>query len=122
MALGTARVVDSRFDGLNQGDAVFGPVGAQTHAKLPGAMLQKLDESELPARCSLGVLGLATGMTAYAGMAKVAQIKEGDTVVVSAAAGGWFLRLSGCKKSWRAGHWYRWRACEGRLFVERNRM
>ena len=81
MALGTARVVDSRFDGLNQGDAVFGPVGAQTHAKLPGAMLQKLDESELPARCSLGVLGLATGMTAYAGMAKVAQIKEGDTVV-----------------------------------------
>ena len=87
MALGTARVVDSRFDGLNQGDAIFGPVGAQTHAKLPGAMLQKLDESELPARCSLGVLGLATGMTAYAGMAKVAQIKQGDTVVVSAAAG-----------------------------------
>ena len=41
MALGTARVVDSRFDGLNQGDAVFGPMGAQTHAKLPGAMLQK---------------------------------------------------------------------------------
>ena len=87
MALGTARVVDSRFDGLNQGDAIFGPVGAQTHAKLPGAMLQKLDESALPARCSLGVLGLATGMTAYAGMAKVAQIKQGDTVVVSAAAG-----------------------------------
>ena len=86
MALGTARVVDSRFDGLNQGDAVFGPMGAQTHAKLPGAMLQKLDESELPARSFLGVLGLATGMTAYAGMTWVAEVSEGDTVVVSAAA------------------------------------
>jgi len=87
MALGTARVVDSRFEGLNQGDAVFGPMGAQTHAKLPGAMLQKLNEDELPARCYLGVLGLATGMTAYAGMVKVAQVSKDDTVVVSAAAG-----------------------------------
>ena len=29
VALGIGRVIDSRFDGLNQGDAVFGPMGAQ---------------------------------------------------------------------------------------------
>lgn len=87
MALGTARVLSSQFEGLNQGDAVFGPMGAQTHAKLPGVMLQKLEEKELPARSYLGVLGLATGMTAYAGMTRVAEVQEGNTVVVSAAAG-----------------------------------
>ena len=34
VALGIGRVIDSRFDGLNQGDAVFGPMGAQTHCLL----------------------------------------------------------------------------------------
>ena len=61
VALGIGRVIDSRFDGLNQGDAVFGPMGAQTHAFCPGAMLQKIDEEELPARAHLGVLGVTRG-------------------------------------------------------------
>ena len=87
VALGIGRVVDSRFDGLNQGDAVFGPMGAQTYAVLPGAMLQKVDESNLPARAHLGVLGVTTGLTAYSGVVRVGQVQPGDTVVVSAAAG-----------------------------------
>lgn len=87
IALGTGRVLDSRFDGLQQGDAVFGPVCAQEVAALPGVMLQKLEDSQLPARCYLGVLGLTTGMTAYAGMLKVAKVTASDVVVVSAAAG-----------------------------------
>jgi hypothetical protein len=87
IALGTARVLDSRFEGLHQGDAVFGPVCAQEKVVLPGVMLQKIDDSQLPARCHLGVLGLTTGMTAYAGMLKVAKVNKDDLVVVSAAAG-----------------------------------
>ncbi len=87
IALGTARVISSRFDGLNQGDAVFGPLGAQEVAIVPGTLLQKLDDSELPTRYHLGVLGMTTGMTAYVGMLKVARASAGDTVVVSAAAG-----------------------------------
>ena len=87
VALGIGRVIDSRFDGLNQGDAVFGPMGAQTHAVLPGAMLQKIDEDELPARAHLGVLGVTTGLTAYAGIVRVGEVQAGDVVVVSAAAG-----------------------------------
>ena len=86
-ALGTARVIESKFDGLNQGDAVFGPLGAQTVAQLPGEMYRKLDDAEFPARTWLGAMGMTTGLTAYAGMVHVGEVAEGDTVVVSAAAG-----------------------------------
>jgi len=87
VALGVARVVDSRFAGLNQGDAVFGPLGAQTHVVGPGGMYRKLPEDAVPPRTYLGALGMTTGLTAYAGMIKVGEVEQGDTVVVSAAAG-----------------------------------
>lgn len=88
MALGVGRVMDSRSDDLKQGDAVFGPMGAQTHVIWPAAMLRRLDESEdVPARAYLGALGMTTGLTAYAGMICRGQVAEGETVVVSAAAG-----------------------------------
>jgi len=87
IALGVGRVRESRFDGLKEGDAVFGPMGAQTNVIWPGEMLRKLDESSVPARTYLGALGMTTGLTAYAGMLERGQVQEGDTVVVSAAAG-----------------------------------
>lgn len=86
-ALGIGRVVESKSDDLNQGDAVFGPMGAQTHVIWPAAMLRKLDESEVPARTYLGAMGMTTGLTAYAGMICCGKVQPGDTVVVSAAAG-----------------------------------
>ncbi|MEM7100199.1 MAG: NADP-dependent oxidoreductase [Pseudomonadota bacterium] len=87
VALGVARVVESRFDGLNQGDAVFGPIGAQTHLVGPGNMFRKLQEDAAPARAYLGALGMTTGLTAYAGMISVGEVAQSDTVAVSAAAG-----------------------------------
>lgn len=87
MALGIGRVIDSRSEILNQGDAVFGPMGAQTHVVWPAEMLRKVDESEVPARTYLGALGMTTGLTAYAGMISVGKVQAGETVVVSAAAG-----------------------------------
>jgi len=87
MALGIGRVIDSRSDELNQGDAVFGPMGAQSHVICPAAALRKIDESEVPARTYLGALGMTTGLTAYAGMICCGKVEPGDTVVVSAAAG-----------------------------------
>ncbi|MEK9871399.1 MAG: NADP-dependent oxidoreductase [Gammaproteobacteria bacterium] len=87
MALGIGRVIDSRSETLNQGDAVFGPMGAQTHVVWPAEMLRKIDESEVPARTYLGALGMTTGLTAYAGMISVGKVQAGETVVVSAAAG-----------------------------------
>jgi NADPH-dependent curcumin reductase CurA len=87
IALGIGKVLASQSDSLNQGDVVFGPLGAQTHAVLPAAMFRKIESDELPARAYLGALGMTTGLTAYAGIFKVGEVTQGDTVVVSAAAG-----------------------------------
>ncbi len=85
--LGVGRVLQSNDPALKIGDAVFGPVGAQTHLVAPAAMFRKLDTHQIPARSYLGVLGLTTGMTAYVGLKTVGDLVAGDTVVVSAAAG-----------------------------------
>ncbi len=86
-ALGVGRVVASSDERLKSGTAVFGPLGAQTHAVLPAPYLRPLDESVAPARAYLGVLGLTTGLTSWVGMKTVGEVSEGETVVVSAAAG-----------------------------------
>ena len=86
-ALGVGRVVESCFGGLDVGDHVFGPLCSQTFASMPGVMLRKIDVSRVPPTAWLGALGLTTGLTAYVGMTRVARVKAGDVVVVSAAAG-----------------------------------
>ena len=85
--LGVGRVLASADPTLQQGDAVFGPMGAQSHLLAPAGMLRKLDVSKIPARSYLGVLGLTTGITAYVGLITVGGLLASDTVVVSAAAG-----------------------------------
>lgn len=108
-ALGVARVVDSRFEDLQQGDAVFGPMGAQTHVVVPGNIVRKLAKSQVPARTYLGALGMTTGLTAYVGMITVGEVQENDTVVVSAAAGAvgtmacQFAKLAGARTIGIAG-------------------
>lgn len=86
-SLGVGRVVASADPSLKVGDAVFGPVGAQSHLLAPAAMLRKLDLGNLPARSYLGVLGLTTGITAWVGLVSVGGLQASDTAVVSAAAG-----------------------------------
>jgi NADPH-dependent curcumin reductase len=103
-ALGVGRVLESNADGLQVGDHVFGPLGAQTHATLPGGALRKLDVSSVGPTAYLGGLGLTTGMTAYMGIFEVGAVKPGDTVVVSGAAGavgsmaGQLARLAGASR------------------------
>ena len=102
-ALGVGRVLASAADGFAAGDSVFGPLGAQSVACLPAAMLRPLDVSVVPATARLGVLGMTTGLTAYFGMLEVGAVKPTDTVVVSAAAGavgsiaGQLARIAGAK-------------------------
>lgn len=86
-ALGVGTVLESRDPSLKVGDEVFGPLGAQSHVVFPAAMLRKIDTSEIPARCHLGVLGLTTGLTAWVGLNTIGSLRAEDTVVVSAAAG-----------------------------------
>ena len=103
-ALGIGRVIESNAEGLEPGDHVFGPLGAQTIAALPGGALRKLDVISVPPTAYLGALGLTTGMTAYFGIIEVGAVKAGDTVVVSGAAGavgsiaGQLARLAGATR------------------------
>jgi NADPH-dependent curcumin reductase CurA len=87
---GLAEVVDSRADGFAPGDIVFGMTGWQDYALLrPGG---PLGLAKVPGGLGLapekflGVCG-PNGVTAYAGMIEVAGVAEGETVVVTAAAG-----------------------------------
>lgn len=87
-ALGVGRVLESADPALAAGDWVYGMLAAQTHALAPAAALTRLDLSNsLKPADYVGPLGLTTGLTAWAGLVAVADVKAGDTVLVSGAAG-----------------------------------
>lgn len=86
-ALGVGRVLKSGDPKFAENDWVSGPTLAQTHALMPSAMFQKIEVGNQSPSLHLGLLGLTTGLTAYAGMIRVGEVAAGDTVVVSAAGG-----------------------------------
>lgn len=87
-ALGVGEIIESNSSALAVGDWVTGPVMAQNIAQMPAEVYQKIDVSDnLPPQSYVGILGVTTGLTAWAGMVEVAKVAEGETVVVSGAAG-----------------------------------
>ena len=82
---GMGRVIASKNERFNEGELVNGFVGWQTHLISDGKGFKKVPEL-LPIPTMLNVLGL-TGITAYFGLLDIGQPKEGETVVVSGAAG-----------------------------------
>ena len=84
---GIGEVVVSRNDALPVGSTVFGTLGWQEFVLVDAAdRLTTVVPPGLDPTLVLGVLGL-TGMTAYFGMKDIGRPREGDTVVVSGAAG-----------------------------------
>lgn len=79
-------VVASNFEGLAPGDVVVHQLGWREHAVLDGRHVSKVDADGIPESAFLGVLGMP-GLTAYAGLLDVAELKDGDVVFVSGAAG-----------------------------------
>jgi hypothetical protein len=80
-------VIESAADGWDVGQAVRGPLGAQTIATVPARYLERIDVSVAPISAYLGALGGSTGITAWIGVRCVARPQPGDVFVVSAAAG-----------------------------------
>ena len=88
-AVGT--VTQSNASGYAVGDTVVSMFGWReayniAPAGLPGVALMKVPPGVIAPEMYLGVAGI-TGMTAYLGLLNVADVKEGETVFVSGAAG-----------------------------------
>lgn len=82
-------VVQSRNDRFAVGDKVVGMGGWQEYsvvdAQQVGA-LRKVDTTHVPLSAYLGAVGMP-GVTAWYGLVKICEPKEGQTMVVSAASG-----------------------------------
>ncbi len=98
-----AQVVTSKHPDYSEGDMLNGGFGWQEYALSDGAGLlppRKIPPGVDP-KLTLSVLGM-TGMTAYFGLLDVGALKEGDTVLVSGAAGATgsvvsqIARIKGC--------------------------
>jgi len=79
-------VIASRSDKHKVGDVVVHQLGWREHAVVDAAATTPVPGGLAPTSAFLGALGM-TGLTAYAGLLKVAEFKEGDVVFVSGAAG-----------------------------------
>ncbi|WP_026909982.1 NADP-dependent oxidoreductase [Patulibacter minatonensis] len=79
-------VVASNAPDRAVGDLVLHGLGWRELAVLPARRTAPVDASVAPEQAYLGILGMP-GLTAYAGLTAVARIREGDVVLVSAAAG-----------------------------------
>ncbi|MCV2883950.1 NADP-dependent oxidoreductase [Aestuariibacter sp. AA17] len=99
---GVGKVIESTDPNFSAGDYVYGQLGVQAVAKISTQGLHKVDPDLAPLPRYLGVLGMP-GMTAYFGLLETGQPKDGETVVVSGAAGavgsvvGQIAKIKGCR-------------------------
>jgi NADPH-dependent curcumin reductase CurA len=107
-ALAAGRVIASNHPRLAVGDDITGMLGVQEYAVVSGDAVGKVYPRIAPLPTYLGTLGMP-GMTAYFGLLDIGRPAEGETVVVSAAAGavggvvGQLAKLKGARAIGIAG-------------------
>ena len=95
------KVLMSKSADLKPGDIVSGRLPWRVQTVIAAKGLSKIDETVAPVSYHLGVLGM-TGLTAYFGLIEIGKPKDGETVVVSGAAGavglvvGQIAKIHGC--------------------------
>ncbi len=95
-------VVKSNHPDFSVGDIVEDRMAWEEYTLAPNALLRKVDRSFGPISTANTVLGMP-GMTAYFGLFEFAEMKSGETVVVSGASGAvgsvavQIAKIAGCK-------------------------
>ena len=102
------QVVSSNSADYAEGDYVTGMFGWENYSVTDGTQIRKVDAGPAPLSYHLGILGMP-GLTAYAGLFKVAEAQPEESVFVSAASGavgsvvGQLAKIHGCRVAGCAG-------------------
>jgi len=109
MVGGTAgEVIESNNPAFAAGDMVVAYLGWQEYGVSDGAGVYKVDTRHVPLSAYLGPVGMP-GVTAWYGLNRIIEPKQGETIVVSAASGavgsvvGQLARLGNCRAIGIAG-------------------
>jgi len=95
-------VLESRSAKFESGDIVTGMLPWQLYSTAKETEVRKINPQMAPVTTALGVLGMP-GLTAYFGLLDIGKPKEGETVVVSGAAGAvgtivcQIAKIKGCR-------------------------
>jgi hypothetical protein len=117
-------VIESRSDSFKPGDIVTGQLPWQLYSLAKAGELRKVDPKLAPVTTALGVLGMP-GLTAYFGLVDIGKPREGETVVVSGAAGAvgmtvcQIAKIKGCRVVGIAGSDEKNEYLEHELWVDR---
>ena len=96
------KVLDSNSSHYSVGDVVVSNYGWRDNYIAEETTLQKIEPINVPLQIYLGTLGM-TGHTAYIGLFRIGELKENQTVLVSAAGGSvgstvcQIAKIKGCK-------------------------
>ena len=118
-----AEVIESRSSTFQSGDTVTGFLGWRLFSVAKAPELRKIESNLAPVTTALGVLGIP-GLTAYFGLLDIGQPKEGETVVVSGAAGAvgmtvcQIAKIKGCRVVGIAGSDVKNQYLENDLWVD----
>jgi NADPH-dependent curcumin reductase CurA len=97
-----AEVTASRHPDFASGELVFTTAPWAEASLSDGSAVQRLDPEVLPPQLHLGAAGVP-GLTAFVGLLDIGELKRGETVLVSAAAGAvgsmacQIAKLHGCR-------------------------
>lgn len=103
-----AAIIASEHADWSVGETVVLEAGLQTHCVSDGTDVRRARTGTAPLSTALGVLGMP-GLTAYAGLTQISELKPGETILVSAASGpvgsmvGQIARIMGAKPIGIAG-------------------